>query len=398
MSQFPRYRPFIVLFAIMVLMLGACNMPRGESGPEEPATIHTIAAMTLQAKMTQQTSDDQNGQDQSGDNEPQAEPTNTPQPSETPLPTNTLQPTATPIPCDHVDFGDNIDVTIPDGTEIDPGEGFTKTWRLKNGGSCTWTSGYELVFDRGDKMGAPSSKKLTSDTVEPGEEIDVSVDLTAPDDPGEYRGYFKLRNPNGVLFGWGEQNKPFWVDIEVPGMRGVMLDFIAGAEDAEWGAGVKPIDFAGPGHIDIDYGGPDSDNDGFAMVKSNVKLESGKKSGKILETHPKWENDGYIIGRYPLYRVGAGDRLRGKLGFIALSDGSCGAGDAEFRIYYTIGDDMGTRSELGSWDETCDGSMEKIDIDLNFLRGKEVHFYLVVLANGPHDQDWAVWDSLGVMR
>jgi hypothetical protein len=399
MSRISRYQPCIVLFTLMVLLLSACNMPRGD-GAEEPATIHTVAAMTLQAELTEEAA----GDPDQPDNEPDAEPSDTPEPTNTllptntPLPTNTLIPTATPIPCDHVDFGEKIDVTIPDGTEIEPGETFTKTWRLENGGTCTWTSGYELVFVRGDQMGAPPEKQLTTGTVAPGELIDVSVELVAPADPGNYRGYFKLRNTEGVLFGWGDQNKPFWVDIVVPDVEGVTFDFIARADEADWGTGTTPIDFAGPGHLAISYGGPDSDSDGFAMVKDNVVLEDGKKSGKILETHPKWENDGYIIGRYPLYRVVGGDRLKGRMGFITLSDGSCGVGEAEFRIYYTIGDDMGTRTELGSWNETCDGSMEKINIDLNFLKGKEVHFYLAVLAKGSSSQDWAVWDSLGVIR
>src|SRR5512145_1793119 len=49
------------------------------------------------------------------------------------------------------------DVTVPDGTRFDPGATFKKTWRLKNIGTCTWTTSYSLVFDSGEKMGAASS-------------------------------------------------------------------------------------------------------------------------------------------------------------------------------------------------------------------------------------------------
>lgn len=399
MSRLSRY-PLFCVFLALGLLLGACNMP---TRTPTPSNLPTIAALTANAQLTIDTQLTERAPSNTLQNQATAteetsappEPTNTPEPTDTPKPTDTPEPTATEIPCNHVDFGDPIDVTVPDDTEFSPGDNFTKTWRLKNGGSCPWTSGYQLVFVNGDQMGAQVEQQLTSGTIEPGQEIEVSVDLVAPEDPGEYRGYFKLREPGGVLFGWGDENKAFWVDIKV---HGVMLDFIAGAEDAEWGTGVKPVDFAGPGHIDIEYGGPDSDSDGFAMVKSEVKLENGKKSGKILETHPKWENDGYIVGRYPAYDVIAGDRLTGKLGFIAMSDGSCGTGEVEFRIYYTIGGDMGTRTKLDSWDETCDGDMKKIDIDLDFLKGKSVEFYLVVLADGTSAQDWAVWDSLGVVR
>ena len=65
---------------------------------------------------------------------------------------------------------------------------------------------------------------------------------------------------------------------------------------------------------------------------------------------------------------------------------------------YTIGNDVGTLTQLGSWSETCDGTLKKIEVNLNTLNGKSVRFYLVVLANGSSGQDWAVWDSLGVMR
>jgi hypothetical protein len=101
------------------------------------------------------------------------------------------------------------------------GDDFTKTWRLKNNGTCTWTSGYQLVFDHGDAMGGPSSVPLTSGTVAPGQTIDISVDLTAPSKPGAYQGYWKLRNPSGVLFGWGSNaDSAFWVKIQVEAAAG----------------------------------------------------------------------------------------------------------------------------------------------------------------------------------
>ncbi|MEA3350879.1 MAG: NBR1-Ig-like domain-containing protein [Chloroflexota bacterium] len=400
----------ILLFVVVLAFLGACNMPKKAAPNQESSgIIYTVAAQTVQAQMTQSASGEQNTPQpvqtiattavpSDASNPPPTDTQPAPAPTNTPLPTNTPPPTPTEIPCDHIDFGDPIDITIPDGTEINPGDSFTKTWRLKNGGSCTWTSGYDLVFVTGDNMSAPASQQLTSGTVAPGQEIDVSVNLVAPDDPGDYRGYFKLRNPSGVLFGWGDESKSFWADIEVPDISGVMFDFIARADEAEWGSGTTPMDFDNPGTTDIDYGGPDTDANGFAMVKDGTKLEDGDLGGKILETHPKWVNDGYIIGRYPAYDVGSGDYIKGHLGFIAFADGSCGGGDAKFRIYYTIGNDMGTLSQLGSWHETCDGTMKKINIDINSLKGKTVHFYLVVLANGSAGQDWAVWDSLGVMR
>jgi hypothetical protein len=63
-------------------------------------------------------------------------------------------------------------------------------------------------------MGAPPEKQLTSGVVNPGDTVDVSVGLTAPSSAGTYKGFFKLRNSSGVIFGLAGNN-PFWVEIEV---------------------------------------------------------------------------------------------------------------------------------------------------------------------------------------
>ena len=92
------------------------------------------------------------------------------------------------------------DVTVPDGADFTPGQAFVKTWRLRNNGTCTWTSSYDLVFDHGDSMGGSASLALPG-LVHPGETIDLSVNLTAPGAEGGYIGYWLLRNNDGVLFG-----------------------------------------------------------------------------------------------------------------------------------------------------------------------------------------------------
>jgi hypothetical protein len=140
------------------------------------------------------------------------------------LPTVTQTPfipsvTNTPPPCNWARFVS--DVTVPDNWETGPLDHFTKTWRLQNAGSCTWTSGYSLVFDHGDQMGAPASQQLTAGTVAPGGTIDVSVDLLSPAAPGTYQGFFKLRASDSTVFGIGDDhNTAFWVKIVVGAAAG----------------------------------------------------------------------------------------------------------------------------------------------------------------------------------
>ncbi len=107
------------------------------------------------------------------------------------------------------------DVTISDGTRIEAGRTFTKTWRLTNSGTCTWTPEYALVFVDGDRMGAAGSTALLGN-VPPGSTVDLTAVLQAPVDDGLYSGYWMLRNQEGGRFGLGQgANKPFRVQIRV---------------------------------------------------------------------------------------------------------------------------------------------------------------------------------------
>ncbi len=114
-------------------------------------------------------------------------------PTASPTP-DALTPSATPTCRDSAVFVE--DVSVPDNTRIEAGEEFTKTWKLQNTGSCTWT-GYTVAFVSGDEMDAPGSVPVpeteVSDTVE------VSIDLVAPSEDGAYTGNFELRNAEGEV-------------------------------------------------------------------------------------------------------------------------------------------------------------------------------------------------------
>jgi len=203
--------PFVfILFSLM-----GCNMP-GRTGTP-PAARVTQAYQTIEARLTLVALTPS----------PQLSPDLTLQ-STTPTPpptsvtaTSTSAPTlviATPTSqalCDQAAPGTPIDVTIPDDTQMQPGQAFTKIWRLQNVGSCTWTRAYAVTFFSGDQMGAPASVPLPGD-VAPGQSVDIAVDMIAPSRPGKYQGNWKLRNASNVLFGIGPNGSaPFWVRIVV---------------------------------------------------------------------------------------------------------------------------------------------------------------------------------------
>ncbi|MBQ4512104.1 MAG: hypothetical protein II969_03860, partial [Anaerolineaceae bacterium] len=106
------------------------------------------------------------------------------------------------------------DVTVPDGMVFDPGESFTKVWRLKNTGTCTWNRSYRVVSSGLFHMGGSQYAYLTGN-VEPGETVDISMDLTAPVVYGDFKSEYLLVDGNGNRFGiTGTRTKkemPFWL-------------------------------------------------------------------------------------------------------------------------------------------------------------------------------------------
>lgn len=133
----------------------------------------------------------------------------------TPIPptgTATLDPSEpTPAPTckDSALFGE--DVTIPDNTNLKPGEKFRKTWKLNNSGTCDW-KGYTIRFASGEKMSAPDSVPVPETAA--GTTVQISIDLVAPSKDGQYIGNFELRNATGEVLAMGIE-KTFWVKIVV---------------------------------------------------------------------------------------------------------------------------------------------------------------------------------------
>lgn len=95
------------------------------------------------------------------------------------------------------------DVTIPDNTQLKPGEDFFKVWRVKNTGTCTWDDGYALTFIGGDTAIDPVPFKIqqSNDFVIGGATADLGVNLTAPLNEGTYTGTWRMQTDTGVYFG-----------------------------------------------------------------------------------------------------------------------------------------------------------------------------------------------------
>lgn len=194
----------IILSLSLIYSLTACSLgsdnPNEILGMDQTAIAQTV--VVLQTQLSAQLA-------------PPAEPTATLSPSATPAPTET--PAATIIPegtqAPQYKAGPVTDITYIDNSLVQPGSAFVKTWRVQNSGTAAWAPDFKVVFVSGDAMGGPASQSLGK-TVSPGQSIDISVSLIAPQNQATFRGNWMLETSTGTRFGIGvNADAPFWVQI-----------------------------------------------------------------------------------------------------------------------------------------------------------------------------------------
>jgi len=143
-------------------------------------------------------------------------PTAAPTATATSQPTSTASPTPAASPTAQANCTESAlflaDVTVQDGENIPAGQPFTKTWRLRNNGTCTWNSGYRLVFVSGERLSSPDSIPL-SETL-PGKELELSIELSASSIDGNFAAFYEIRNPAGKTVPVGLLTN-IWVKIRV---------------------------------------------------------------------------------------------------------------------------------------------------------------------------------------
>jgi hypothetical protein len=291
-----------------------------------------------------------------------------------------IPPTAPPPPppCNWAQFVS--DVTYPDWSTIKPNTSFRKIWRMRNIGTCTWTPGYTIVFASGYNMGSASTP--LNATVAPGQTADIAVDLYSPSKTGNYESYYKLRDTNGKQFGiGGSASGSFWIKIKVTAPSTVVYEMVPDATRAAWSNSATTIT----------YGDTSNPANGLAYTSANPQIETGSiedESGIIM----KPDTAGNAKGIFPAYTVQTGDHFLSVIG-CQYGHTSC---NVKLQLSYSIGG--GAATVLASWDEAFEGKVNKVDVDLSSLAGKNVNLILTVLANGDATDDYVVWLRPRVMR
>ena len=141
--------------------------------------------------------------------------------------TPTSGPTEITAPSDPDCIGANlISEYPPDGTVYKPGTQFSKTWTIRNEGTCTWDSSYKLIFWSGETLGGSASYPIP-EVVPPGDDVNLTILLQAPATEGTFRGYWRLQTPWNANFGMGQYSQSFYAEILVtkkPGKEYGIID------------------------------------------------------------------------------------------------------------------------------------------------------------------------------
>ena len=189
-----------IVILVGALLLSACGATAADITPTvtvNPDAIRTEAVSTFAADLTLTAL---------------VAPTNTPVATVTPLATFTpiatiagagvgLGTTAPVAGATASCYGLSFvsDVTIPDNTPVTAGQSFTKTWKVKNAGSCAWDAGFKFGFTGGEQMGGTTYTLPSS--VAAGAVTDISVAMTAPSKSGTLRGNWRMSTASGQFFG-----------------------------------------------------------------------------------------------------------------------------------------------------------------------------------------------------
>lgn len=363
-----------LILIVLMGLLAACRVP-GFSAASQPTVdargvVNTAAAKTIAAMST----DIAAGRNPTVVGPLLATPSFTPGPSQTPAPaaTNTPGPD-----CNRASFV--RDATIPDGSTLPPSSTFTKTWEIKNTGTCTWNSGYTVVFaGRGQQMNGQGLP--VSGEVKPGDTTKVSVSLRAPGEVGDFESYWMLQSGDKKTFGTGANGAaPFFVKIHVA----QEYYFAQHTCSATWSSGAG----------DLPCPGTEGGSQGFILPQDNPGMEDKQpREGQGWLVMPQPVAGGYIVAKFPAVIVPDHSDFRATIS-CKQSEDAC---YVKFKITYII--DNGSEQTLGEWMEGADNNVSEIVEDLNMAAGRPTAFNFYVYVSGSPDRSQAVWFNPRIIK
>ena len=120
----------------------------------------------------------------------------------TPIPASPTTISVSPEPtgesCTN-DLAYDLDLTVPDGTIVQPGASIEKQWLVTNSGTCDWNGSYRLKLVGGDTLGAAPEQALYPALA--GAQVTLQINFTAPLSAGTYQSGWQAFDPDGNAFG-----------------------------------------------------------------------------------------------------------------------------------------------------------------------------------------------------
>ncbi|MDK1081891.1 MAG: NBR1-Ig-like domain-containing protein [Anaerolineae bacterium] len=213
---------WLILIVGLIFGLSACNLGQEPEATPDVALIFTSAVETVAAQFSFE-------QTQTA----LAAPSSTQPPTATLIPTFSIESSSTPLggtPLATFGFGTQAsplstistatpiailsnpsgpvcmdsafiaDITHPDNSVVQDNTWLEKFWSIQNTGTCTWDDGFSLQPVLGDAKGEwliDTTKKF----VDPGEIVEISIEIKTPSTGGDWGGCWKMEGDNGQLFG-----------------------------------------------------------------------------------------------------------------------------------------------------------------------------------------------------
>jgi hypothetical protein len=196
-----KHKSLFMLFLISFTLLSACSSQKlvsagSSNNPGSEPTRVVVRILNLDLALTALPT------------QTPVPPLVTPQPviiqSPTPLQATASQDATTQLTPSCTNRAEFIkDLNIFDNAALEAGQVFAKVWRIKNTGTCVWTTDYVLAFYSGEQMSGQSSTPFPT-TVQPDATVDLRINLIAPLNQASYNGNWVLKDASGNVFGVGE--------------------------------------------------------------------------------------------------------------------------------------------------------------------------------------------------
>ncbi len=153
------------------------------------------------------------------------------------------------------------------------------------------------------------------------------------------------------------------------------IDLYAVASGAVWSNGVERLNF----------NGSPAEASGFARALGRARLADGREYDNVLQTHPRWANEGRIEGAFQLTVPATAQSISFGLGFLPGADGSDG-------VRFQIVCESEGATTLWLDEAVGPGTVVQRQVAVPAgVRGRAVRLRLITLAGPSSGRDWAVW-------